>query len=103
MYVISDWAITVGEEQFLAAAPESFPRLLGNPGLLSAFRAALAEVRQAIDPRACWDRFPIQEICHDRLVLAGGTRIGGGPVVSVVAGASELVVAVCTVGAGATA
>ena len=31
-------------------------------------------------------------------LLADGTKIGGGPVASVVAGASELVVGVCTAG-----
>jgi hypothetical protein len=35
-------------------------------------------------------------------VLADGTRIGGGPVASVVAGAGELAVGVCTVGGALT-
>ena len=40
----------------------------------------------------------IREFRHERLVLADGTKIGGGPVASVVAGASELVIGVCTAG-----
>ena len=35
---------------------------------------------------------------HDRLQLAGGVKIGGGPVIAVVAGAEELFVALCTAG-----
>ena len=101
MYTKSDWSISISEEQYLAAQPESFAHLLSNPNLLTAFREALTEVRGVVEPRACWDRFPITGIRHDRLLLGDGTKIGGGPVVAVVAGAEELVVAVCTIGDGA--
>src|SRR5690606_1048152 len=51
------------------------------------------------EPAACYAAFPIAEYLHERIRLANGTRIGGGPVVEVVHGAEEIVVAVCTVGA----
>ena len=76
----------------------SFGRLLKNPGKLDTFRAALKEIEQSVEPVACWDRFPIHKFLHDKLLLANGVRIGGGPVVPVVGGAEELIVAVCTVG-----
>jgi hypothetical protein len=98
MQIKTDWTVTLGEEEYLCAQPDSFRQLLENPGLKKAFREALAAVQAAVEPRAAWDRFPIHEVRHDRLVVAGGVKIGGGPVVSVVGGASELVVAVCTIG-----
>jgi hypothetical protein len=51
-----------------------------------------------IEPAAVWEAFPIREFRHERLVLADGTKIGGGPVATVVAGAADLVVGVCTIG-----
>ncbi len=99
MEIKRDWVITLDETQFLNAQPDSFVRLLESPKMRATFRQALAEVSQALEPRAGWDRFPIREIRHDKVVLADGTRIGGGPVVRVVGGAQELVLAVCTIGA----
>lgn len=101
MQIRTDWTVALDEEEYLCAQPESFRQLLDNPGLQRAFREALAEVQAVVEPRAGWDRFPIREIRHDRLVVADGIKIGGGPVVSVMGRASELVVAVCTIGDGA--
>ncbi|PWH19510.1 MAG: hypothetical protein DDG58_04910 [Ardenticatenia bacterium] len=99
MEIKRDWVTTLNETQFLNAQPDSFVRLLDSPKMRDAFRQAVEEVNQALEPRACWDRFPIREFRHDKVVLANGMRIGGGPVVRVVGGAQELVLAVCTIGA----
>jgi hypothetical protein len=98
MYIKRDWSISFDEEEFVAAQGASFARLLQQPARLDAFRTALAEIEEVIEPAACWDRFQIRKILHDKLAIADGVRIGGGPVVSVVGGAEELIVAVCTVG-----
>jgi hypothetical protein len=98
MPVKTDWTLALGEEEYLCAQPESFRQLLDNPGLHRAFGEALGEVQTAVEPRAVWERFPVRAVQHDRLVVGDGVKIGGGPVVSVVGGATELVVAVCTVG-----
>jgi hypothetical protein len=95
----SDWVITLDEAQFLSVQPGSFVRLLTSSRMRATFHQAMEEVSRALEPRACWDRFPIREIRHDKLVLTDGTRVGGGPVVRVMGGASELVLAVCTIGA----
>jgi hypothetical protein len=98
MYIKRDWSISFDEAEYMALMGDSFGRLLKNPGKLDTFQAALKEIEESIEPVACWDRFPIQKFLHDKLVLANGVRIGGGPVVSVVGGAEELIVSVCTVG-----
>ena len=101
MEIRRDWPISFDEGAFVAAQGGSFARLLQQPAKLDTFREALAAVQQAIEPAACWASFPIQKILHEKLVLANGVRIGGGPVVAVVGGAEELIVAVCTVGPAA--
>ncbi|MGQ9786671.1 MAG: hypothetical protein ACUVSF_00875 [Anaerolineae bacterium] len=98
MEIKSDWMIAFDEAQFLSIQPDSFARLLASSRMRDIFHQAVEEISQALEPRACWDRFPIRGIRHDKLVLANGARIGGGPVVRVVGGASELVLAVCTIG-----
>jgi hypothetical protein len=98
MCIKRDWSIAIDEEEYMVLMGDSFGRLLKNPGKLDTFQAALKEIEESIEPVACWDRFPIQKFLHDKLVLANGVGIGGGPVVSVVGGAEELIVAVCSVG-----
>lgn len=100
MQIKRDWPISFDAERFVAVQGESLGRLLQNPARLEAFHQALEEVQAAVQPAACWDRFPVQRLTHEKVVLADGTRLGGGPVVMVVGGAEELVVAVCTVGHG---
>lgn len=101
MQIKQDWSISFDEQEYIAVQGESFSRLLQNPSRLGMFRDTQAEITEVIEPAACWDRFPIRKILHDKLVLADGVRIGGGPVVSVIGGAEELIVALCTVGSGA--
>jgi hypothetical protein len=98
MYIKRDWSISVDEKEYMALMGDSFGRLLKNPGKLDTFQAALKEIEESIEPVACWDRFAIQKFLHDKLVLANGARIGGGPVVSVVAVSLKNIVAVCSVG-----
>jgi hypothetical protein len=98
MKIKRDWSISFDEEAYMTLMGDSFGRLLKIPGKLDTFYAAMKEIEEAIQPVACWDRFPIQKFLHDKLVLANGVRIGGGPVVQVVGGAEELIVAVCSVG-----
>ena len=98
MRIQRDWHIALDEEQYLAQAGGNLARLMARPSVCADWEAALADARELIEPAAVWDAFPIQEFRHERLVLADGIKIGGGPVATVVAGATELVVGVCTIG-----
>lgn len=99
MQIKRDWNITLDEEAILAGQAASFGRLLKNPKYLAVFREEIAEARRLIEPAACWEAFPVREIRHEKVILANGVRIGGGPVTTVVGGAENLIVGVCTVGA----
>jgi hypothetical protein len=99
MQVKRDWGITLDEDRITREMGQSFGRVLKTPRLLAVFREELAEAQQLVEPAACWETVPVREVRHEKLVLANGTRIGGGPVAAVVGGANDLVVGVCTVGA----
>jgi hypothetical protein len=99
MQVKRDWTITLDEARITREMGQSLARVLKMPRLLDAFHDELAEARQLIEPAACWTTIPVKEVRHEKIVLANGARIGGGPVASVVGGADDLVVGVCTVGA----
>jgi hypothetical protein len=94
-----DWAITLDEERITREMGQSFARVLNTPKLLTVFQEELVEAQQLVEPAACWDAVPVREIRHEKVVLANGAKIGGGPVAAVFGGADDLVVAVCTVGA----
>jgi hypothetical protein len=97
-HIQRDWRIEFNEEQFVAQAGGNLARLMTRPGVRADWEAALADALELIEPAAVWEAFPIREFRHERLVLADGTKIGGGPVATVVAGAADLVVGVCTIG-----
>ena len=100
MNIKRDWIIDLDREQFVHMQSEGFTRLLEQPNRRDAWQAALAEAQGLIQPAAVWDSFAIREMRHDRLLLANGMKIGGGPVTTVVRGATDLIVAVCTIGQG---
>jgi hypothetical protein len=101
MPIRQDFIISFDEQEYIRLHDEGFQRLLKQPSRQAAFQDMVAEIKAAIRPAAVWDRFPIQAIQHEKVLLANGTKLGGGPVVTVIGGAEELIVAVCTIGAEA--
>jgi hypothetical protein len=73
-------------------------RSVHEPGLGRPAVRRRLEAQALISPIASYELFPIEALAHSRVRLAGGTTIGGGAVVSVIAGAEQLVVALCTIG-----
>jgi hypothetical protein len=98
MHLRRDWEVVFDTEQYAAQVGGSLPKLLTRPAVRADWDAALADARALIQPAAAWTSTPIREFRHERLILADGTRIGGGPVAEVMAGATHLVAAVVTVG-----
>jgi hypothetical protein len=94
MIITRDFQLSFDEEAFLKLHGPG----LDAPGLRPKLAAALDEIESLVEPAACFDSYPIEQVLHDRLQIAGGVKIGGGPVMAVVAGAEELFVAVCTAG-----
>lgn len=93
MIVTTDFRLAVDD-----AREAVMPGQLERPGMQRRFEAALADLEAVAAPAACYEAHTIERVLHERLELAGGTRIGGGPLTSIVGGADELYVAVCTLG-----
>lgn len=98
MTVALDWQIEFDESEILRVSGEALSRVLARPGGRDHWQGALAKARDLTRPAAVWDVFPVKQILHERVVLAGGSCLRGGPIASVVAGASHLIMAVSTVG-----
>jgi hypothetical protein len=97
------WPIEFDADQIERLEAESFRRILARPSGRRDWAAALEEARSLVTPAAAWELHPVRQVLHDSVVLEGGARLGGGPLASVVGGAAELLVAVCTVGAAISA
>jgi Vitamin B12 dependent methionine synthase, activation domain len=98
MHIQRQWTIELDDKEIISHVAASLEKLLERPALRADWESAKEDALRLIQPAAIWDAFPIQEFKHDRLVLANGAKITGGPVTTVLGGATELVVAVCTVG-----
>jgi hypothetical protein len=91
-------SVEFSEARITGMEGSSLARVLARPGGRESWEGALDDARTLIAPAAAWDFVPVAEIRHQSVVLAGGARLRGGPLADVVAGASELAVAVCTIG-----
>lgn len=96
MIVKRDFRLSLDEE----TAARIVPSGLDRPGLRRRLRHTLEDLTEHVAPAACYESFAIERVLHERLELAGGVRIGSGPLTTIVGGAQELYVAVCTLGAG---
>ena len=82
-----------------------------NPAVIRARRPVLATVAgevipdgmPLIAPALIYRRIPVVEFRHERLVLAGGGSLLGPAIASHLATASEVIIAVCTVGGALSA
>ncbi len=93
-----DFTLSFDLDEYVGLRGERFARLLTRPGVRAELESVFAEVNDVVRPAACWDVFPTDGFAHDRVRLAGGATLGGGPVVEVVCGAEALALTVVTVG-----
>ncbi|RME85189.1 MAG: hypothetical protein D6775_03460 [Caldilineae bacterium] len=98
MQIYRDFTLSFEPEEYLAFHGERMSRVLALPDIRAQFEQAFEYAHALLTPMACLAVFPIRRFLHSQIELADGTRLGGGPVVEVMGGAEELVVAVCTVG-----
>lgn len=98
MHITHDFTLTFVLDEFISFHGAQYARLLARPAVRAEIESAVAEVGDIVRPAACYDLFPIEGFVHDRVRLAGGATLGGGPVVEVVCGAEALALAVVTVG-----
>jgi hypothetical protein len=98
MTIERGWTIEFDPEQIERLEGESFRRILARPSGREDWNAALADARALAQPAAAWEIHPVTRVLHEAVEVAGGAQFGGGPLATVVGGATELIVGVCTVG-----
>ncbi len=98
MTVRREFELAFDDSYFVRLHGDGFARLLEQPSRRARLASVLEEAREVMEPAACYDAFPIEKVMHGQFRLAGGTRIGGGPVVEVLGGAEVLYAAICTIG-----
>ena len=69
-----------------------------RPGIVRAAQEVLDEARALLAPAALYAILPVRDFRHQRVVLDDGAAFEGPLVARVLAGATELALAVCTIG-----
>jgi hypothetical protein len=69
-----------------------------RPRLVAAAESMLDEARSLLDPVAMYTILPVRDFHHQTVVLDGGATFEGPLVARALAGATEVVLVVCTIG-----
>ncbi len=98
MKVDRDWRIEFETEQIEKIEGASLKRILSSASGREDWAAAIEAARELADPRVVWDAHPVKEIGHGSVLLEGGALFKSLPLAEVVAGATEFLLGVCTIG-----
>jgi hypothetical protein len=98
--VLSDWDLTIDADRVLWGQGMD-PAVIRarKPRLVTLAENAIGAGRPLLQPVVLYERLPVTGLRHERLALAGGGSLSGPLIAEHLAGASEVVLAVCTVGA----
>jgi hypothetical protein len=99
MPILTDWDLTIDADKVLwglGADPAAVRAR--RPKLVALAESVMETSRDLLAPAVLYRRFPVSELRHERLLLAGGGYLAGPLIAGQLAKASEVVVAVCTVG-----
>lgn len=101
MPVLRDWNLALDADKVLWGQGAD-PALIRarRPKLAVVAEEAIAAGRHLLAPAVLYRRIPVAELRHERLLLAGGGLLLGPLIAGHLAAASEVIVAVCTVGDG---
>jgi hypothetical protein len=69
-----------------------------SPAVVAVAEEVLAEAQSLLAPAALYTRLPVRAVEHEQILLDGGAVFAGPLATRVLAGASEAVAAVCTIG-----
>ncbi|TVR32934.1 MAG: hypothetical protein EA404_06285 [Spirochaetaceae bacterium] len=94
----SDFQFELDPTAVLSYAGGAIEKRLRHPDYRWILDHAASNLQSLVEPLVVWNRFTIAGQLHDKVLLQNGGKVGSGPLAAVVAGAHELVVAVCTVG-----
>ena len=96
--IVTDFDLEPDDALFKQRLGKQADRVLKSQRNLAIYETAKQELVALAEPKAAWQGFPVKGFLHDKILLENGTSIGGGPVVQVMCGATELAVGICTIG-----
>jgi hypothetical protein len=101
MPVLRDWQLELDADKVLwgQGADPAVIRVR-RPKLVAAAEAVIEAGRPRLSPAVLYRRIPVVGLRHEQLQLAGGGVLFGSLIAHHLAAASEVIVAVCTVGDG---
>jgi hypothetical protein len=101
MLILKDWDLALDADQVLWGQGAD-PALIRarRPKLVAAAEKVIEQGRPLLVPTALYQRLPVVELRHERLSLVGGDVLLGPLITSHLAAASEVIVAICTIGDG---
>ena len=77
---------------------EGIPPSQASPPVVAVAQEVLAEAQSLLAPAALYTLLPVRAVEHEQIILAGGEVFAGPLAMRALAGASEAVAAVCTIG-----
>ena len=103
MPVLRDWELAFDADKVLWGQGADPARVRARrPKLVAVAEAAIAEGRPLLSPVVLYRRIPVAGLRHERLLLADGGVLQGPLIAGHLAAASEVIIAVCTVGDAVT-
>jgi hypothetical protein len=97
--LLTGFSLTVNVDDVLKAQGAD-PGLLQlrSPDLVEAAKVAIEQGLPLLDPMIWYERRSVIKVQHNRIKLEGGSELHGSLVLEHIAGAQEVIIAVCTVG-----
>jgi hypothetical protein len=96
MPVIADFPLTLDAGHVLQG--QGLDPARARPEIVAAAQEALGEIQTLLSPAALYDTVPVWESRHHTVMLEGEACFAGELVARALAGATEIALAVCTVG-----
>jgi hypothetical protein len=102
MPVLRDWKLDIDADKVLWGQGADPAQVRARrPKLVALAEAVIEQGRPLLAPVVLYRRFPVVGLRHERLLLDGGS-LSGSLIASHLAAASEVIVAVCTIGDAVT-
>lgn len=96
MLIVTDFQPSLEVAQVLRG--QGIDPARARPAVARAAREVLGEARALLAPAALYAILPVRDFRHQRVTLEGGAVFEGPLVARALAGATELAIAVCTIG-----
>lgn len=96
--MIKEFQLQPTDFNFKKTPYEKSKRLLKSERNRVAYEEAKEDLFNLIKPVVGWNVFQIDCFKNEKVKLIDGTEIGGGPVVQVIKGAVEIILAICSIG-----